>query len=230
VAPLATLNRVQSAAHLKRLARLRAFQRWSGEWDAERILRRRNRKPDHFAYGWSILKPPDGGNHPIWRGLVTLPAKSKGKIPRPSRHTTSTLLRFAVGHGFFADYSARFRKDLPDESHYCPCGTAPRDMLHLIYHCPRFQSIRDRQESDGILTSQTPPDTLFNDPHVTYSFSTFLSEGRVSFKPEEGPVVDYVDGRSYTSTSQPSVTIRLVTRGNWSVCHVSWTYHVTVTY
>jgi hypothetical protein len=84
VAPISGLNRVQSAAYLKRMACLRAFCKWAGEWEVECILRDCNRKPDHFAYGWSILKPPDGSNNPVWRGLVTLPTKSKGKIPRPS--------------------------------------------------------------------------------------------------------------------------------------------------
>jgi hypothetical protein len=81
VTPISGLNPVQSAMYLKRMARLKAFREWAGEWEAEHILSDRNRKLDHFAYGWSILKPPDGSNNPVWRGLVTIPAKSKGKIP-----------------------------------------------------------------------------------------------------------------------------------------------------
>jgi hypothetical protein len=169
------------------MARLKAFREWAGEWEAERILRDRNRKPDHFAYGWSILKPPDGGNNPVWRGLVTLPAKSKGKIPRPSRHTTSTLLRFAVGHGFFSNYSSRFRKDLPPEAHYCPCGNGPRDMMHLMYYCPRYDYIRSKREFAQTMNHHTPPDQFFTEPDSALLFAQFLSEGRVAFKPEEGP-------------------------------------------
>jgi hypothetical protein len=194
IAPISGLNCVQSAAYLKRMARLRAFHEWAGEWEAERILRDRNRKLDHFAYGWSILKPPDRSNNPVWRGLVTLPAQSKGKIPRPSRHTTSTLLRFAVGHGFFSNYSSRFRKDLPPEAHYCPCGNGPRDMMHLMYYCPRYDHIRSARHFDQIMNHHTPPDQFFTDPDCALLFAQFLSEGRVAFKPEEGPIVEYRNG------------------------------------
>jgi hypothetical protein len=202
VAPLAGLNRVQSAAFLKRVARQRAYNNWLSEWNIERESCRRTNKPDHFAYGWSILTPPDGKNNPIWRGVVTIPAKSKGKIPAPSQHTTSTLLRFAVGHGFFSDYSTRFRKDLPDESHFCPCGTAPRTMMHLIYDCPRFQHIRNQRDYQEI-NQYTSPDTFFTDPDSALTFANFLLEGCVGFKPEEGPIVEYRDGRPSAPTTRP---------------------------
>jgi hypothetical protein len=205
VAPISGLNCVQSATYLKRMAHLKAFREWAGEWEAEHILRDRNHKPDHFTYGWSILKPPDGGNNPVWRGLVTLPAKSKGKIPRPSRHTTSTLLRFAVGHGFFSNYSSRFRKDLPPEAHYCPCGNGPRDMMHLMYYCPRYDYIRSKHEFAQTMNHHTPPDQFFTDPDSALLFAQFLEEGQVAFKPEEGPIVKYHDGLPLlTSAPRPS--------------------------
>jgi hypothetical protein len=202
VAPLAGLNRVQSAAFLKRVTRQRAYNNWLSEWNVERESRRRTNKPDHFAYSWSIITPPDGKNNPIWCGVITMLAKSKGKIPAPSRHTTSTLLHFAVGHGFFSDYSTRFRKDLPDESHFCPCGTAPRDLMHLIYNCPRFQHIRNQCDF-GEINHHTPPDTFFTDPYSALTFANFLSEGRVGFKPEEGPIIEYRDGRPSASSTRP---------------------------
>jgi hypothetical protein len=204
IAPLSELNHVQSAAYLKQMARLRAYREWAGEWEVEHILRDHNHKPDHFVYGWSILKPPDGGNNPVWRGIVTLPAKSKGKIPHPSRHTTSTLLHFAVGHGFFTDYSSRFRKDLPPESHYCPYGNGPRNMLHLMYYCPRHDHIRAKREFAQMM-HHTSPDQFFTEPEYALTFAQFLSEGRVSFKPEEGPIVEYCDGLPLlTSAPRPS--------------------------
>jgi hypothetical protein len=144
----------------------------------------------------------DGKNNPIWCRVVTIPAKSKGKIPAPSQHTTSTLLRFVVGHGFFSDYSTRFRKDLPDKSHFCPCGTAPRDMMHLIYDCPRFQHIRNQRNFREI-NHHTPPDTFFTDPDAALIFAKFLLEGCVGFKPEEGPIVEYRDSRPSASSSRP---------------------------
>jgi hypothetical protein len=202
VAPLAGLNHVQSAAFLKQVARQQAYNNWLSEWNIERESCRRTNKPDHFAYGWSILTPPDGKNNPIWRGVVTIPAKSKGKIPAPSRHTTSTLLHFAVGHGFFSDYSTRFRKDLPDESHFCPCSTAPHNMMHLIYDCPRFQHIRNQRDF-GEINQHTSPDTFFTDPDSALTFAKFLSEGCIGFKPEEGPIVEYRDSRPSASSSRP---------------------------
>jgi hypothetical protein len=211
VTPLAGLNHVQSAAFLKQVARQRAFYNWSTEWNAERESRCTTNKPDHFAYGWSILTPPDGKNNPIWNSVVTTPAKSKGKIPAPLRHTTSTLLCFAVGHGFFSDYSTCFRKDLPNEAHFCPCGTAPWDMLHLIYDCPRFQHIRNQCDYAKIHHS-TPPDTFFADSASALTFANFLSEGRVGFKPEEGPIVEYRDGRPSASSTRPRGPVPARTR------------------
>jgi hypothetical protein len=182
VAPLAGLNHMQSAAFLKRVARQRAYNNWLSEWNIKREKHQLTNKPDHFAYGWSILSPLDRKNNPIWCRVVTIPTKSKGKIPAPSQHTTSTLLRFPVGHGFFSDYSTRFRKDLPDESHFFPCGTAPRNMMHLIYDCPRFQHIRNQRNYCKI-NPYTPPDTFFRDPDAALTFANFLSEGCIGFKP-----------------------------------------------
>jgi hypothetical protein len=48
VAPTSGLNCVQSAAYLKRMACLKAFREWAGEWEAERILHDRNCKPSRF--------------------------------------------------------------------------------------------------------------------------------------------------------------------------------------
>jgi hypothetical protein len=44
VAPLAGLNRVQSAAFLKRVARQRAYNNWLSEWNVERESRHRTNK------------------------------------------------------------------------------------------------------------------------------------------------------------------------------------------
>jgi hypothetical protein len=218
VAPISGLNCVQSAAYLKRMACLEAFRDWAGKWEVECILRDCNCKPDHFAYGWSILKPPDGGNNPVWRGLITLPAKSKGKIPCPSRHTTSTLLCFAVRHGFFSNYSSHFRKDLPPEAHYCPCGNGPRDMMHLMYYCPRYDYIRSKCEFAQIMNHHTPPDQFFSEPEYALLFAQFLSEGRVAFKPEEGPIVEYCDGLPLI-TSAPRPSGSSLSGTVWPACH-----------
>jgi hypothetical protein len=202
VAPLAGLNCMQSATYLKRVACLRVFTKWSTEWKDECELQCWTNKLDHFAYSWSILEPPDGKNNPVWCGVITIPTKSKGKIRVPSRYTTSTLLHFTVGHGFFSDYSTWFRKDLPDKSHFCPCCTAPRNMLYLIYDCPRFQHIRNQRDFAEIHHS-VPLDTYFTDPATALTFVKFLSEGCIGFKPEEGSIIEYHDSRPSASSARP---------------------------
>jgi hypothetical protein len=107
-----------------------------------------------------------------------------------------------VGHGFFSDYSTRFRKDLPDEAHFCPCSTAPCDMMHLIYDCPRFQHIRNQRDFSKI-NPHTPSDTFFTDPDAALIFAKFLLEGCIGFKPEEGLIVEYRDGHLSASTTRP---------------------------
>ena len=57
MAPLATLNRVQSAAYQKQAARKRAFQRWAHEWSTARSTHIQNHTPDHPCYDLAILNP-----------------------------------------------------------------------------------------------------------------------------------------------------------------------------
>jgi hypothetical protein len=75
-------------------------------------------------------------------------------------------------------------------------------MMHLIYDCPRFQHIRNQHDYREI-NNYTSPDTFFTDPDSALIFANFLSEGRVSFKPEEGPIIEYRDGRPTASSSRP---------------------------
>jgi hypothetical protein len=75
-------------------------------------------------------------------------------------------------------------------------------MMHLIYDCPRFQHIRNQRDYQEI-NNYTSLDTFFMDPDTALIFAKFLSEGRVGFKPEEGPIVEYRDGRPSASSSRP---------------------------
>jgi hypothetical protein len=74
--------------------------------------------------------------------------------------------------------------------------------MHLIYDCPRFQHIRNQCDFREI-NPHTPPDTFFTDPDSALTFTNFLSEGRVGFKPEEGLIVEYIDGRPSASSTRP---------------------------
>jgi hypothetical protein len=75
-------------------------------------------------------------------------------------------------------------------------------MMHLIYNCPRFQHIRNQRDYQEI-NHHTSPDTFFMDPDAALIFAKFLLEGRVAFKPEEGPIVEYRDGRPSASSTRP---------------------------
>jgi hypothetical protein len=75
-------------------------------------------------------------------------------------------------------------------------------MMHLIYDCPWFQHIRNQCNYHEI-NPHTPPDTFFTNPDTALTFAKFLSEGCVAFKPEEGPIVEYRDGRPSASTTRP---------------------------
>jgi hypothetical protein len=75
-------------------------------------------------------------------------------------------------------------------------------MMHLIYDCPRFQHIRNQRDYHEI-NHYTSPDTFFTDPDAALIFAKFLSEGHVGFKPEEGPIVEYRDGRPSASSTRP---------------------------
>ena len=104
--PLASLNRVQSAAHQKQLARKRAFARWAKEWEDESQKRRTGAWQESFAYEHALPFPPDGNNHPLW--TVSQKTTYPDCLHPPSWNTTSTALCLAVGHVFTSDYSRRF--------------------------------------------------------------------------------------------------------------------------
>ena len=98
--PCTSLNRVQSAAHQKRLMWKRAYAKWAAEW----LQDQRSGKHTHsHSYQFALPFPPDGKSHPLW-----LAARKTlwpdGDFP-PTRHTTTTALRFAMGHAFTSYYA-----------------------------------------------------------------------------------------------------------------------------
>ena len=120
--PLASLNQVQSTAHQKRLAWKRAFARWAKEWEDKRQKHCTGTWQESFVYEHALPFPPDGNNYPLWT------ASQKPTYPEclhpPSRHTTSTAIRLAVGHVFTSDYSRRFRPDIPETDMGCVSRSA----------------------------------------------------------------------------------------------------------
>ena len=96
----ASLNRVQSAAPQKRLMRKCAYAKWAAEW----LEDQRSGKHTHsHSYQFALPFPPDRKSHPLW-----LAARKTlwpdGDFP-PTRHTTTTALRFATGHAFTSYYA-----------------------------------------------------------------------------------------------------------------------------
>ena len=90
VTPQASLNRVQSAAHSKEVARERAFRNWAMEWQASR---RKRVGRGSFTYKYAIPNPPDGKNHPLWRaGTMTITHPTSGRCVPLSPVTQLRLL------------------------------------------------------------------------------------------------------------------------------------------
>ena len=63
----AALNRVQSAAHSKAVARECAFSLWASDWETRR---RATPGAPSWAYENTLLHPPDGSNYPLWKAAV----------------------------------------------------------------------------------------------------------------------------------------------------------------
>ena len=187
--PRASLNRVQSAAHSKAVARERAFTLWARDWEAKR---RATPGPPSWAYENALLHPPDGSNHPLWTAAVATnkDPDTGRRVPRFPRHTTSTALRFAVGHAFTSDYTARFRPDIPLDQLACSCGWPTHSFDHLILHCPRGRAARStvsRASSYRDASVRRVPWHLTS-PHEFFTrraedFVSFIHLSRVGFKP-----------------------------------------------
>ena len=132
--PHASLNRVQSAAHQKRLMRKQAYAKWAAEW----LENQQSGKHTHsHSYQFALPFPPNGKNHPLWQA-ARKDIWLEGNAP-PTCYTTMTALCFAMGHAFTSDYARRFRKDLPEEANTCECRHRDCTWDHLIYGCHRFE-------------------------------------------------------------------------------------------
>ena len=180
--PLASLNRVQSAAHQKCLARKRAFTRWAKEWEEERWKRCTGVWQDSFAYEHALPFPPDGNNHPLW--MVSQKTTYPDCLHKPSRHTTSTALHLAMGHTFTLDYSHRFQPDIPETDLGCKCSHQDRSWLHLVYECPRFEAAHHAVAPHERWTNISPHE-LMADRDGARQFIGYLTTSRAVFKPQD---------------------------------------------
>ena len=181
VTPRASLNRVQSAAHCKAIARERAFRNWALEWQASCCKRVGQ---DSFAYEYAIPDPPDGKNHPLWRAATmtnTHPISGR-RVPLFSRHTTSTAFRLAVGHAFTSEYTRRFRPDLDGDVLACPCGFPDHSFYHILYDCRLHSRVRV-EVNPNLRWASKPPDFFLSTTHGGFMLCEFLQQSRAAFKP-----------------------------------------------
>ena len=181
VPPRASLNRVQSAAHSKAIARERAFRNWAREWQASR---RKHVGRDSFAYEYAIPDPPNGKNHPLWHAAtmtITHPTSGR-RVPLFSRHTTSTAFRLAVGHAFTSEYTRRFRPDLDGDDLACPCGFPDHSFYHIVYDCRLHSRVRV-EVNPNMRWASKPPDFFLSTSHGGFMFCDFLQRSRAAFKP-----------------------------------------------
>ena len=74
------------------------------EWEN---THRKHAGTDSFAYEYTLPHALDGTNHLLWTVAVTtsLDPTSGFQVPLFTQHTTSTVLRLAVGHTFMAKYT-----------------------------------------------------------------------------------------------------------------------------
>ena len=105
------------------------------EWEN---TRRKHAGTDSFAYEYTLPHALDGTNHPLWTVAVatSLDPTLGCRVPLFTQHTTSTVLRLAVGHAFMAKYTRRFQPDLPLDESACPCGWPDASFTYLLYACP----------------------------------------------------------------------------------------------
>ena len=181
VTPRASLNRVQSAAYCKALARERAVSRWATEW----TIAARSCPYPSFVHEHAVTEPPSSDNHPLWKEAVRMytdPETGKA-LPVYSRHTTTTTLCLAVGHAFTSDYSHRFRPDIPEDQLACQCGWPSHSFHHFLYECPRGYPFQRQANWDwhSHRWLDQPPDFFFHKGAQT--FLGYLQATRLGFKP-----------------------------------------------
>ncbi|KAF8260647.1 hypothetical protein EI94DRAFT_1811407 [Lactarius quietus] len=110
------VRNVLSATFQKQKTRAEAFEQWAQEWHLKPHM--------SHAYCLSLLKPPDGNNHPLWKAALK---------DKPFRSSFCTALQFAVGHAFTAEYTRRFKKDFEPLDVICECSYEECTLAHILF-------------------------------------------------------------------------------------------------
>ena len=139
------------------------------------------------AYDSALIAPPDGRAHLVLR-IASTGVQRKGQtyFHQVPREVQSMLTQLITGHAFTGAYHLKFqRKNLPpatEEEVACACGVVPKDMEHVLLHCPLTHDQQLRHLSEG-----GPPDLLrkiFDSPKHCLGLLQFLEETHVCAKPQ----------------------------------------------
>jgi hypothetical protein len=191
------MDRIQSAAFQKDRARKKAFANWEHEFGLERCLAQFKLRwtgdsgEGHVFREQIITEPPSVGHHPLWSAATETKKDENGKktkIPKYSQRTTSAALQLAVDHAFTGTYARRFRPADPPETTTCPCGAYTRSPSHLILECPRLLQHRINAGIHTHHRTLTLKKLHSSITHV-HKLLTFITEGKVAFRPPEFPTV-----------------------------------------
>jgi hypothetical protein len=209
------LNRVQSAAYQKDRARQVAFINWGSEWSIQQTQRGypgggglqlsdfgektwvRTHPPPKgtpsFAYAHTLTRPPNGGNHPLWRAATEREKDDKGRQTGPplySRRTTSTAVQLAFDHAFTGTYVVRFRPGDPEEASACHCGAIFKTDDHVLYNCQHGLLPAARHLSRLVYNgTRTPYHSLYRSRN-SHRLLTFLQMTGAMSRPEPGLITE----------------------------------------
>ncbi|KAH9051487.1 beta-lactamase/transpeptidase-like protein [Lactarius vividus] len=208
------VSRVQSAAYQEDPARQITFINWGSEWLIHQTQRgylehgwwpanfgektwvRTHPLPKgtrSFTYANTLTRPPDGGDHPLWRAATARKKDDRGRQTGQllySRRTTSTALQLAADYAFSGTYVIRFRPSDPEEASACPCGALFKTDTHILYDCPHKLIPVARHLSRIVYNGiRTPCGALYRSKN-SHRLLTFLQISRAMSKPDPGPVIE----------------------------------------
>jgi hypothetical protein len=191
------MDRIQSAAFQKDRARKKAFANWEHKFGLERCLAQFRLRwlgdsgEGHVFRERIITEPPSVGHHPLWAAATEVKKDENGKktrIPKYSRQNHICALQLAVDHAFTGSYARRFRPADPPETTACPCGAHTRSPSHLIRDCPR---LLQQRINAGLLSHNRTftLEKLHSSIKHAHQLLTFISEGKVAFRPPDFDIV-----------------------------------------
>ena len=146
----------------------RAFIAFHSWWES------RDRRRDPM----SRIPPPPLDSHapiPMIAGIL----RDNHKRPR-GRHLYSAGVQTVLGHGFFPEYSTRFRPQA-DDNLICPCAALPPRLhtrRHILLQCPLHVTSRQRHFGRHLTL-----DYILGTEDGGHAFANFVDETGVFLRP-----------------------------------------------